>query len=733
MKIRAKIVLLSLVGVLLTAGIVATVALVSSADVRRQISSYVDANTRRECEAVNQTVQRMLRLHHESLSRELQANLKVAQETLQNGGAVSFAAARDTWHATNQATKQSVQVSLPKMLVGGKPVGQNWDPKTVSPIVDKVHATVGGTCTLFQRMNDAGDMLRVCTNVIGKDGKRAVGTYIAAAAADGQPNPVVAAVLRGETYVGRAFVVDAWYLTAYRPILDVQQRVQGMLYTGVKVENSPELRRSILNITVGKTGYVFVIGVSGEERGKYIISAKGQRDGESVWDAEDSDGNHFVQACMPKVLGNKPGQCAFLRYPWQNPSDSAARWKNTAVSYFEPWDWAIGTCEYEDDFWEVIAPLNASLRKLILGTIAGSVLAALLGIGIAIVGTRPLVAPLHQIIAALKDIAQGNGDLTKRLQVTSHDEVSELVKWFNLFADKLQGVFREISNGTQTLAGSATQLAGTATQLASGAEETTNQSGMVAAAAEQMSTNMSGMAASSEQMSANVKVVATAVEELTASISEVARSAEQAASVAQNAAQLASTSNAQMGELGGAAEQIGRVIEVIQDIAEQTNLLALNATIEAARAGEAGKGFAVVATEVKELARQTAGAIEDIRGRVEAIQGSTGHAVKSIGDISGVIDQVSALSRTIASAVEEQSITTREIAKNVAESSSVAQTVARGVAESAAASQEITRTITGVDQAAKQAAEGAAQTQTAGRELSQMAEQFQALVGQFQV
>lgn len=192
-------------------------------------------------------------------------------------------------------------------------------------------------------------------------------------------------------------------------------------------------------------------------------------------------------------------------------------------------------------------------------------------------------------------------------------------------------------------------------------------------------------------------------------------------------------SNEKIGQLGTAADQIGKVIEVIQDIAEQTNLLALNATIEAARAGRAGKGFAVVATEVKELAKQTAIATEDIRKRIEGIQSTTGDTVKAIGQISEVIHRVNEVSRTIASAVEEQSITTKEIAQNMAQTSSAAMLVSKGVTETASASQEITRNLVGVDQAAKQSAQGAAQTQVAGRELAELAGQLQTMVSQFRV
>jgi methyl-accepting chemotaxis protein len=220
---------------------------------------------------------------------------------------------------------------------------------------------------------------------------------------------------------------------------------------------------------------------------------------------------------------------------------------------------------------------------------------------------------------------------------------------------------------------------------------------------------------------------------MTASISEVARNAAQASGVTEQAMRLAETSNASVGELGTSANEIGKVIDVIQDIAEQTNLLALNATIEAARAGEAGKGFAVVATEVKELARQTADATEDIRRRVEAIQGSSGQAVRNIGDITQVIRDVDQVSRTIAAAVEQQNVTTKEIAHTVSQTAVAVEAVASGVSDTAVATQEITTNIAGVDEAARRAAQETSHMQAASRDISQLAEQLHALVGRFRV
>ena len=346
---------------------------------------------------------------------------------------------------------------------------------------------------------------------------------------------------------------------------------------------------------------------------------------------------------------------------------------------------------------------------------------------------RQISRSLRNTTNMLREISEGDGDLTKRLPVASNDEVGQLAEHFNRFVSKLQDIVQRIAGNAATLTGSSTELLSTATRLTRGAEETNAQSATAASAAEEMSANMHNMAAATEQMTTNIKTVAAATEEMTASIGEIARNAAAAANVAENATQLAQKSNTTISQLATAAAEIGKVIEVIQDIAEQTNLLALNATIEAARAGDAGKGFAVVATEVKELAKQTGHATEDIRKRIEGIQGSSTDVVTSIDQIADVIRQINEISRTIASAVEEQSITTKEIARNVTETSTAAQGVSSGVTQTASASKEITTNILGMDQAAKHTAEGAQQTQAAGEQLSHLAEELQSLVGHFKV
>ena len=218
-------------------------------------------------------------------------------------------------------------------------------------------------------------------------------------------------------------------------------------------------------------------------------------------------------------------------------------------------------------------------------------------------------------------------------------------------------------------------------------------------------------------MSGNARSVSGSIENLVTSIHEIARSAQEAASTARQAVDLAGTTSGTMHALGISSEEIGKVVNVITSIAEQTNLLALNATIEAARAGEAGKGFAVVANEVKELARETAKATEDIGAKMQAMQGDTHRAVSAIGEIGSVIERINELQTKIAAAVEEQSVTTSEISRNIGEATT--------------GSSEIAENIVQVAQAAQSTAEGASNTQVSSQELARMAMDLQRLVDEY--
>lgn len=285
-----------------------------------------------------------------------------------------------------------------------------------------------------------------------------------------------------------------------------------------------------------------------------------------------------------------------------------------------------------------------------------------------------------------------------------HGDFRKIVEGVNQTLEAVIEPLKATANSAHTLASSAEELTAVSQQMAGGAEETATQANVVSAA--------------SDEVSRNVTTVATGTEQMQASIREISKNANEAARVAKTAVSVAHSTNDTITKLGESSQEIGNVIKVITSIAQQTNLLALNATIEAARAGEAGKGFAVVANEVKELAKQTAKATEEIGRKIEAIQGDTKGAVRAIAEIGSIINQINDISNSIASAVEEQTVTTNEIGRNVAEA-------AKGTGD-------IAKNIAGVAIAAKNTTQGANDTQRAAQELSRMAAELQTVVARYQ-
>jgi len=897
----------------------------AAADAAHQLDAMVQAYTAQQ----NRMTQNLL-----SSISQLERKLLLA-------GDLSLDTTRScAWKAVNQFSKEAVEVSLPLMMLGALPLERNDSFSVKTPIVDDLSEVDAELkCTLFQQMNEKGDMLRVATNVRNDDGKRAVGTYIPAIGADGAPNKVVSAIMGYQSYIGRAFVVNGWYTTVYRPLYNKTGTLVGMLFVGLPEKNDDQIRAAIADAKLGASGSAFAIDAKGvivahsntsligkqltmvpglAPLGKLVTAAA---QGSTVEKQEntliftvdekkvfasvrfyaprdltfgvtgfldeldraeleysgnafltdlnsfyqsatlsDADGKEFryyeqiryidkggdevfnlllgnvetklgtrkgkewfekacqlkkgevsfskaelsLNAGLPvirvsgpvflkeefkglivmnlemkafwllvrKSVAGKNGYCyvfnddgllvAHPKYTLKDKVDiTAPKYGELAVLMkkairgeegsgryaFEGVDkfcaftpMKIGAFSYAvcmtvpvKEFEQVAQDMKKSIAgKALVARVINIVLLIVLAVVGGVVGfllSRRIANPIATSAQAVKLIA--DGDLRVEFDHKSSDEIGLLstslstmtvnlsgmitqIKDCDKMLDKssasILGISGDLSAKSGDMAGKASNVAETADQMqasvttaAGTAESMSANAATVSTAAEMIASEMSTVAAAIEQSQTNVNSIATAAEEMSTTVQEIASNAATSRATAEQAAKIVGSSSEKIRQLSVVSSKIGAVMNTIKEIADQTKLLALNATIEAARAGEAGKGFAVVAGEVKELARQTNEATEEISKMIESIQSSVTATVGEVSGVEKVMDELKGMNAAIAAAVDQQSVTMKSNAGNISQVASgmkeLAQTVnkfntglsqiTRGIAEVASGSEEI--------------------------------------------
>ena len=538
----------------------------------------------------------------------------------------------------------------PVLRAGGETLNLNFD------VIDRFTSISGAVATIFVR--DGSDFVRISTSLKNEKGERAIGTSL------DRNHPAYAALLANKTFTGKATLFNKDYITYYLPVQDTSGAVIATLFVGF--DFAPELealRQKILEIKLGKSGYVFVIDAK-KDPGLMIMHPT--LTGKNLYNEKDINGLFFIRT----IIEQKKGMLSYW-YADSSSGETKASEKVAVFDLFPQWDWIVVSNLYREDLDSEAMSMR---NNLIIGAIF---LCAMLSVIVYFAARRWVSKPLTEAVAAMEQIAEGN--LTVVIPERGNDEMGRLLAATRVMTGKIRSALSDIRNAAQHLADSSGQLLNTANEVARQSAQQSDSALTMASSIEEMKTNIvhvSDNARRANQISIDSDHIsnegAVIIQRATDSMTRIADTVRVASDTVRT--------------LGQESQAISRIVNVIREIADQTNLLALNAAIEAARAGEQGRGFAVVADEVRKLAERTSGSTREIGDLIRRILDGTTNAVTSMeagvnqveegvsyaGQAGGSIanirqsaNQVTAAVTTISDVLAEQSEAIAGISHNV--------------------------------------------------------------------
>ena len=575
-----------------------------------------------DLEHLCQSVISMCKVQMKNENNKVETAIKNADYILSNSGQLQL----DKQDKVSWSTDDKI-IELPKMHFGETWLEKNNDITKPSPIVDSIREASGVYASIFQRINQNGDMLRVCSTGLKNDKSRFIGSVMKAQTNEGKAEPIISAIISGQQFQGRVKIKDTNYVSVYKPLRDSSGQIQGMI--GVVIpEDKTELMQMIKQLKIGETGYVYVINSKGE----YVISKNGERDGESIFDAKDNEGNLFIQNIIKIAQELNTDQIGEFKYSWKNKDEANARYKLVKLIHFPEWNWIIGAGAYEEEIFASNVMIQSINKKS--------------------TATMTTVLFTSLILTAIIWFFIASGLVGKIAIIVAH--LSE-------GSDQVSNASAEISKASQSLAEGATEQA-------AGFEET---------------------ASSLELMHSMTNQNADNAKEANSLASDTRKAADEGNNAMKNM-------NTAIVDIQKSSNETAKIIKVIDEIAFQTNLLALNAAVEAARAGESGKGFAVVAEEVRNLAMRSAEAAKNTATLIEESVKKSNNGVDIATSVSNELQKiVNGISKTteivneISVACQEQAQGIDQVNKAVAQMDKVTQSNAANAEESASASEEL--------------------------------------------
>ncbi len=584
----------------------------------------------------------------------------------------------------DEITQATTTKEIPRFVIGATYINGSND------FVDRFEKTAGAAATIFQLVDDK--LLRISTTIKNLDGGRATGTYIPS------DSPIYQTIARGETFREKEFLVNDWYLTAYAPVYDWDDKLVGAISVGRPLLNT-QIKEYISNVKIGH-GYFYMYKQDG---------------GILLHPTLDSSDNIFDR--VPQFKDKQQG--GSFTYNLQG----VKRFARTAL--VEQWGVYLATDLDEVD-------INGGLdRKMVRRNLIAGFFVVAAGIILTIFLVRSINRPLRDL--AGKSIKVGEGDYTVKFSSENKDAIGQLTNSLGVMVDKSKEMIEDIVTSSTTLREASRHLLDISEQMVTSADSTTKIADETSVSAISASGNMDSISAAMEESATNLEIIAIASEEMGSTIKEIAENSSKARLTTESAVASALKSHKVIKGLGEAAKTIGKVTETITEISEQTNLLALNATIEAARAGEAGKGFAVVANEIKELAKQTAAATGHIKSAIIGIQTQTEETIVDIEEISQVIAEVNDIVATIVTAVEEQAVTTSEIANNVTQASMGINEINENVATSSKLTNSMSEGVGQVKEKSMEVKGNSEKIRISAVSLSELSEKLTAFVSRFRI
>ncbi len=565
----------------------------------------------------NQVDDLCLLVEQQLMDNQEKVNLGVnlAEEYFYNlGEIVVDSENRIPFTAINQDTKSSTNIMVDQWQINGEQIQNKFN------VVDAIQNKAGGTATIFQRIPEG--YLRISTNVINTNGERAVGTFI--------PNssPVANAINSQNAFYGRAFVVSEWYLTAYKPIV-INNRVEGILYLGLKEKNLPTLRKVFNGKKFFDTGYPFMV----DKDGTFVIHPK--KEGENFADAE------FFQQLLNS--GTDKGKTYYF---WEGKQ------KYQYFKYIEKIESYVSVSIYEHELLSVLGKVRNAI-----------ILAILLGVGFFILVNYFISKSISNGIQKGVDLAQSiaDGDLNVTIDIDQKDEVGQLALALSSMSEKLRDIVANIIEGASSIAAASDQVSNSSVQMSQSATEQASSVEEVSATMEQISSNIDQNTENSLQTEKNSVLALESI----SGVSEIS------------------------GQAVLAQREIAEKIQIINDIAFQTNILALNAAVEAARAGESGKGFAVVAAEVRKLAERSKIAADEIVGLAKSGLSLSETSGKQMEDALPNVKKTTSLVQEISAASQEQSNGVGQVNNAMQQLNDITQQNAAASEEMASSAEEL--------------------------------------------